>query len=166
MLGGHSLDLNLELLAPQASFSAQEIPAYLVLGVLAGLLGALFNHGILTSLTWNHKVSRVGLPWRVGLAGLVSGLAVALLPTDFRNSNGLREIFASGEAGWQVAAITLVAQSALTLIAYGSGAPGGLFAPALTIGSALGYLVGFGAQNLPGAGVPTTYAFSRNGHLL
>lgn len=162
VLGGNSLDLNLELLAPQASFSAQEIPAYLVLGVLAGLLGALFNHGILTSLTFNRAL-RLSLPWRVGLAGLVSGLAVALLPTDFRNSNGLREIFASGEAGWQVAAITLVAQSALTLIAYGSGAPGGLFAPALTIGSALGYLVGFAAQNLPGSGVPTTYALAGMG---
>jgi len=163
VLGGHSLDLNLQLLAPQASFSAQEIPAYLVLGVLAGLLGALFNHGILTSLTLNHRISRVSLPWRVGLAGAASGLAVALLPTDFRNSSGLREIFASGEVGWQVAAITLAAQLILTLIAYGSGAPGGLFAPALTIGSALGYLVGFGVQNLPGAGVPTTYALTGMG---
>jgi len=163
ILGGHSLDLNLELLAPQASFSAQEIPFYLVLGLLAGLLGSLFNRGIIISLTVNRRVLRAGLPWRVGVAGLVSGLVVALLPISFRNSAGLREIFASGEAGWQVAATTLVVQLVLTLIAYGSGAPGGLFAPALTIGSALGYLVGFSVQSLPGVGIPTTYALAGMG---
>jgi len=35
-----------------------------------------------------------------------------------------------------------LANFALTLVAYGSGAPGGLFAPALTIGAAIGYFVG------------------------
>jgi CIC family chloride channel protein len=160
-LGGHSL--NLELTALQTNFSPQEIPFYLALGVLAGLLGALFNQGIIASLTFNRRFLRLGLPWRVGLAGLVCGMTIALLPTPFRDNAGLRELLTNGELSWQITAIAFIAQFSLTLIAYGSGAPGGLFAPALLLGSALGYLVGIGEHSLLGISSPTTYALAGMG---
>jgi CIC family chloride channel protein len=46
----------------------------------------------------------------------------------------------------------------LTLTAYGSGAPGGLFAPCLVLGATLGYMVGLVEVNLTGQGSPTTLA--------
>jgi len=57
--------------------------------------------------------------------------------------------------------VAFVAQFILTLVAYGSGAPGGLFAPSLILGSALGYLVG--ASNLMGLVHPATYALAGMG---
>jgi CIC family chloride channel protein len=69
---------------------------------------------------------------------------MALLPASFRDNTGLREFLITGDASWYLAAIAFVAQFVLTLIAFGSGAPGGLFAPSLILGSALGYLVGCG----------------------
>ncbi len=160
-LGGHSLDL--ELSALHTSFSPQEIPFYIVLGVLAGLLGSLFNQGVLASLTLNRRLLPFGLPWRVGLAGLVCGIAIAFLPVHFRDSAGLKELLTNGSLSWQLAAIAFVAQFTLTIFAYGSGAAGGLFAPVLILGAALGFLVGICQDSLLHASAPVTYALAGMG---
>lgn len=163
LLGGRSLELNLQLTASGSSFSIPEIPFYLLLGVSCGLLGALFCRGIFGSLIFYRRVIRLGLPLRVGLAGLVSGELVALLPSLFRDNTGLREFLLTGEASTEMAAIAFVAQFGLTLIAFGSGAPGGLFAPSLILGSALGYLVGQLETSILGMSTPTTYALAGMG---
>lgn len=162
VLGGHSLQLNLELTAYSTSFSVVELPFFLVLGILAGLFGSLFNRGIIASLKF-YRRQHLSLPIRVGLAGFVSGIIMALLPPAFRDNTGLREFLITGDASWYLAAIAFVAQFILTLVAFGSGAPGGLFAPSLILGSALGYLVGVAEHNLTGIGSPTTYALTGMG---
>ncbi len=162
LLGGHSLQLNLELTASQTSFSLAELPFFLLLGVLAGLLGSLFNRGIIASLVFYRQL-HLSLPLRVGLAGFVSGVVMALLPVNFRDNTGLREFMLTGDASWYLAVFAFVAQFFLTLVAYGSGAPGGLFAPSLILGSTLGYLVGVGEHSIFGLGSPTTYALAGMG---
>ena len=162
LLGGRSLELNIILTAHSTSFSLAELPFFLLLGILAGLLGTLFNRGIIASLKFYRQL-HLSLPLRVGLAGFVSGVVMALLPDSFRDNTGLREFLITGEASWYLAAIAFVAQFILTLVAYGSGAPGGLFAPSLIMGSALGYLVGVGEYNLMGIGSPATYALAGMG---
>ncbi|MEH1870994.1 chloride channel protein [Nostoc sp.] len=158
LYGSHSLDLNhLNLGLPDTTFFAQEIPFYLILGVLAGLLGILFNKGILASLAINRRL-RLSLPWRIGIAGLVSGVAIALLPVTFRDHAGLREILLVGSANWSFAAIALLVQFTLIIFTYGSGAPGGLLVPTLVLGAALGYLVGAVEHSLLGMSAATIYA--------
>ncbi|MGC1245885.1 MAG: chloride channel protein, partial [Spirulinaceae cyanobacterium] len=140
------------------TMTPSEIPFYLVLGILAGVLGALFNRGILFSLNCNRRLS-LSMPLRIGLAGLISGIIIALLPPFFQNNAGLREFLVTSETGdWQTTAEVFVAQFFLTLIAYGSGAPGGIFAPALVLGAALGYLCGNVEMAVLGIGYPQTYA--------
>ncbi len=163
-LGGHSL--NLELTALKTNFSLQEIPFYLVLGVVAGLLGVLFNQGIIAFLEFNRRRVRFRLPVRVGLAGLVCGIAIAFLPEPFRDSAGLRETLTAGDLSPQVTTVVFIAQFILALIAYGSGAPGGLFVPPLLLGSALGYLVGTAEHSMLGISSPTTYALAGMGTFL
>lgn len=162
VLGGRSFDLNLELTDLNSSFSFPEIPFYLVLGILAGLLGALFCKGIVASLKFYARFS-LSLSLRVGLAAMVSGIVIALLPESFRDYTGLRQLLLSGEEGVKVTAIAFIAQFFLTMIAFGSGAPGGLFNPSLILGSALGYLVGNLQSHLLGINEPTTYALAGMG---
>lgn len=146
----------------QVTFASREIPFFFVLGISAGLLGVLFNRGILSSLRFYQNLSWP-VPLRIAMAGLISGSIVAALPPFFRDNAGLRDFLITGEGGWQVTAIALIAYFALTLLAYGSGAPGGLFSPALVIGSALGYLIGVAEMSLVGTGSVSTYALAGMG---
>ncbi|MBW4551152.1 MAG: chloride channel protein [Aphanocapsa sp. GSE-SYN-MK-11-07L] len=158
LLGGNSLDVNLDALKVPTGFTVQEIPLCIVLGLLAGALGALFNQGILAGLKLNRRYIRVNLPWRMALAGVVSGLIVALLPSFFQNVAGLKELLLSGQAHWHQAAIAFVIQFALIIIAYGSGAPGGLLVPTLILGASLGSCLGSLQADFLGLGLPTTFA--------
>ncbi|MBG1271666.1 chloride channel protein [Nostoc sp. WHI] len=162
LLGGGSLDLNLELTQSSSQFSIPEIPFFLLLGILAGLLGALFNRGLIFSIKFYRKL-HISLPLRVALAGFISGVVVAMLPASFRDNTGLREYVITGEAHISVAAIAFAAQFILTLVAFGSGAPGGLFAPSLILGSCLGHIIGVCELYITGVGSPTTYALAGMG---
>jgi len=147
----------------EVSFASQEIPFFLLLGISAGILGVVFNRGILLSLRFYQQL-QWSLPMRIAVAGLISGSIVAALPPFFRDNAGLRDLLITGqEGGWQITAIALVAYFFLTLVAYGSGAPGGLFSPALVLGSALGYLIGVGEVTLMGIGSENTYALAGMG---
>lgn len=148
LLGGQGLSLDPSMTAYQANFSLQDLPFFLVLGLLAGLLGALLHRGIFWGLAFYRRILKLSMPLKIGLAGLLSGLMVALLPTDFRDNTGLQDFFSTGNATWSITLLAFVAKFVLTLVAYGSGAPGGIFAPSLILGSALGYLVGFSAHSL------------------
>ncbi|MDZ8183630.1 MAG: chloride channel protein [Nostoc sp. ChiSLP02] len=162
LLGGGSLDLNLQLAKSTSQFSIPEIPFFLVLGILAGLFGGLFNRGIIFSIKCYQRL-HISLPLRVALAGFISGVVVAMLPASFRDNTGLREYVITGVAHPTVAAIAFGAQFVLTLVAFGSGAPGGLFAPSLILGSCLGHIIGVFEFYLTGDGSPTTYALAGMG---
>ncbi|BAC92123.1 chloride channel protein [Gloeobacter violaceus] len=158
VLGGFSFDLKSSMADFQTGFTVQEIPFYLLLGVMAGVLGALYNRGLIASLTFNRRVLRLNMPLRVGLAGLVMGGSLALLPAVFRDGEALRGLIIGAQEPWQFAALAFVAQFVLTLIAYGSGAPGGVFAPSLVLGAALGSLVGTLSYSTLAVNAPITYS--------
>ncbi|MEE3718899.1 chloride channel protein [Tumidithrix elongata RA019] len=156
--GSHSLNLDLHLITAHTSFSAPEIPFYLLLGILAGLLGAWFNRGILFSLALYHRFLNVSLPWRIGFAGLVTGIALSTLPIELRDHAGLRQLLLTGETNWQLVAFIFCFEFLLILITFGSGAPGGLLVPSMTLGAALGYLVGTWEYHWLGLSAAETYA--------
>ncbi len=162
LLGGGSFDLNLQLTQSSSQFSIPEIPFFVLLGILAGLLGALFHSGLIFSIKFYRRL-HISLPLRVALAGFISGVVVAMLPASFRDNTGLRESLITGGSQPTLAAIAFTAQFILTLIAFGSGAPGGLFAPSLILGSCLGHIIGVAELYITGVGSPTTYALAGMG---
>ncbi|WP_088890949.1 chloride channel protein [Leptolyngbya ohadii] len=178
LVGGQGLNLNSIVTQSQVSFSLQDVPFFLILGLLAGLLGGLFSQGIFASLAMFRRGIgngiRLSLPMKIGLAGLISGAVVVILPPEFRDNSGLQEFLSTGNAPWHLTLLAFVIKFFLTLLAYGAGTPGGLFAPALLLGAALGHLVGYGAQALEtmvgiplgfpaGISDPSTYALAGMG---
>jgi len=161
LLGGDNLNLNLR--EYPISFQVPEIPFYILLGVLAGIFGALFSKGIIASLNFNKRTLKLSLPVRIALAGIICGSVIAFLPETFRNNTGLREFLLTGEANAITSLTAFTAHFFLTIISAASGAPGGLFSPSLVMGSALGQLVGILQANSLGVGLPTTYALAGMG---
>ncbi|HEY9768760.1 MAG TPA: chloride channel protein [Coleofasciculaceae cyanobacterium] len=164
ILGTNQINLSLEVIdsAPQSSFAISEIPFYLVLGILAGILGGIFNRSIIEGMKFSRSLP-LPIPLRIGVAGLISGTVIAWLPPFFQDNAGLRELLIAGQFSWQTTAVVFIAQFCLTILAYSAGAPGGLFAPALVLGSALGYLVGIGEVALISSESPYTFALAGMG---
>ncbi|MBR8827246.1 MAG: chloride channel protein [Gomphosphaeria aponina SAG 52.96 = DSM 107014] len=164
LFGSDELNISVALMdsSVQGSFSLAEIPFYLILGIAAGIFGALFNRGILFSLQVNRRLN-LPMSLRIGMAGLISGLIISFLPSVFNNNAGLRDFLMSSEAGWQTTAIAFVAHFFLSILAAGTGAPGGLFVPALILGAALGDLVGTAQVYLLGINAKYTYVLAGMG---
>ncbi len=148
LLGDQGMSLNSSMTESLTSVSLQDVPFLGLLGVLAGILGALFSRSVYTSLSMNHRLLHLSLPLKVGLAGLVTGLVMVFLPPEFRDNTGLPGFLSQSEMTWTLALLAFVVKFVLTVIACGSRAPGGIFAPALILGSSLGYLVGTTALTL------------------
>lgn len=165
VLAGPNLHLGINPLSYQASFSLLEIPFFLILGVLAGVFSTVFNHGILYSIRWCRRTLRMSPMWRIGLAGLVSGAAIALLPVPFRDSYALEVFLTSSQADWRMVAFAFVVQFGLTMIACGVEVPGGLFVPSMILGASLGHLVGMVESRFLG-GEPVIYALTGMGAFL
>ncbi len=151
-------------------FNAWETPFFLVLGVLAGVLGVLFVRGVVASLDL-YKRLRLSLPGQVAIAGLLSGVVLAVSPAILRDNASLQEVWRTSEFPWELVLLMFGVKFGLTLLAVGSGAPGGLFAPSLILGSALGYLVCYGTTAIvtwmrfpigieAGAGFAVTFALA------
>jgi CIC family chloride channel protein len=140
-MGNHTLDVSAGREFPHSSFLPENVPFLLLLGLLAGIVGSGFNEAILRSAKWQTKIFGKRYILRIALAGLICGLVIALLPSSFRDFAGIRQLIFE-DRSWRFATVALVSNFFLTALAYGAGSPGGLFAPSLTIGAALGYLLG------------------------
>jgi len=162
VLSGPSLTLVEQSTLNQTSFSPEEIPFFLLLGVLTGIFAAAFNRSIVESLKFSRRYLRFSLPWKIGLAGLISGCAIALLPPDFRDTTTLQGFLTTGTADWHITASAFVVQFVLSVLACSAEAPGGLFIPSLVLGAALGQLVGLVAGTVLG-GAPIIYALTGMG---
>ena len=150
-IGNHTLDVSAASEFPKAVFMLQNLPFCLLVGLLGGLVGSAFNEAILHSAKWHNRIFGDRYILRIALAGLICGIVIALLPSSFRDFAGIRQLIFE-DRNWRFATAALLTNFALTAIAYGAGAPGGLFAPSLTIGAALGYLLGLAEMTVfPGA---------------
>jgi chloride channel protein, CIC family len=145
LLGGQGLIPDLHQL--QVQLSGIGILLLILLGAVTGILGGLFSRGILASLAFNrYRLRTLTLPWRISLAGGITGIVVAFFPPMLQSSLTLQDVLITGGLSWQLTGLIFLAKFLLILIAYGSGAPGGLFAPSLVLGAALGGLFGAGVQ--------------------
>ena len=174
LLGDQGLSLNSSIADSLTSVSLQDVPFLALLGLLAGIFGALFSRSVFTSVSLNHRLLQLRFPWKVGLAGFVTGLVMMVFPLAFWDNTGLPTFLSQGNLGWHIALLAFTVKFVLTIIACGSGAPGGIFAPALILGASLGYLVGAIAQTLeilvgtplglpPDIGSTSTYALAGMG---
>jgi CIC family chloride channel protein len=118
------------------------LPVAIFLGAGAGLGGVLFNRCLLASVSFGQRL-RSWPSWATGaLAGVAVGVAGGFLPTLAGGGGALAEQALSGEIALRWVPILLLARFALTMVGYGSGAAGGIFAPLLVLGAFGGLATG------------------------
>ncbi len=136
-----------------------ELLLYFFLGLVAGLI-SLVLMGAIFSLPRLWK--RVGVPdWlSPALGGLLVGIVALYCPWALGVGYESIDAALAGKVSLVFALTLLVAKIVATGFSIGSGMSGGIFAPSLFIGAALGSLVGLVAQSLwPESGlVPAHYA--------
>jgi chloride channel protein, CIC family len=154
----------------QISFSIAEIPLLIVVGVVAGLLGAICNRSLLASLQiYQDRFQGRSLALKVAVAGGISGVLATFLPHTLLANNDLKDFLIVGDVQWQTASWILLGQFIMCLVAFGSTAAGGILSPSLVMGAALGDLIATGMQSAYQSGLipfdlvlssPTVYALT------
>lgn len=118
------------------------IPVFIVLGAVTGALGVTFNRGLLVMLDF---FGRFPLRMQIGLAGVVGALAGLIAwfsPMAVGGGHDFAEWVLSGQVALTAIPLWFLLRFGLTLVSYGTGAPGGIFAPLLVLGALVGLGVG------------------------
>lgn len=123
---------------PVASPGVGALPAYVVLGLVAGVAGVVYNALVMQLL---RRTDRMRLN-PTGRAAIIGGLIGLLLWVDPLAAGGGSQIAQIILGGQSLALWTLLGLFAVRFVAgplsYASGTPGGLFAPLLALGALLG----------------------------
>lgn len=143
------------------------LPAFLLLGVVLGVIGTMLNGAILWALDFaarSHKRAPYVYPAVIGLA---TGALVILLPQAVHGGDGVILELAATNPGLTLLFSLAVIRFLTTVGSYSSGVPGGIFAPMLALAVCVGLAFGEGARILlPHAGfVPLAFAIAAMGGL-
>ncbi len=125
------------------------LPWAAVLGILAGAVGVLFNRCLLATLDLRDRLVRAPAFFLGAGAGLVVGFAGWLAPGLAGSGGPLVQQAISGRIALAMLPLFFIARFSLTMVSYGSGAAGGIFAPLLGLGALGGLLFGAGLHALP-----------------
>ena len=165
------LGKNVELaFALEAPFHLNNIPYYLVLGILAGFISLYFTRGVMMVEQRLGKFNNRYVKWAVG--GLILSLLIFLFPPLYGEGYNTITALLNGQSdtimgnsffygfhdnNWAVLGFLLlliIFKVFATAITTGSGGIGGIFAPTLFMGGVTGYFFArlinnFGWVNLP-----------------
>ncbi len=143
---------------------------YLLLGVLFGAVGVLFNKLIfvmqdLYARIYQRRICRVVVTGAI--LGGACGVMTLLFPAIVGGGNLLIPEAASGTFSLQMLLLIFVLRLLTTLLCFSSGAPGGIFAPMLALGTVLGTAFGLAmSQFFPLYALqPATFAIAGMGAL-
>jgi CIC family chloride channel protein len=118
------------------------LPLFAALGIGAGILGVVFNRGLLGALAAFESMRRVPPPLRAAAVGVFAALVACWLPAAIGSGESTARILVQGSPSPLASLVLLLAlKLVLTLASYGCGVPGGIFAPQLVLGATLGAVV-------------------------
>jgi H+/Cl- antiporter ClcA len=126
------------------------IPSYssslsvIVWALLAGPIAGVVSVGFVRAVTWADRHKPEG--WRrllapVAVLGLL-GVVSIWFPQLLGNGRDISQLAFTNQAAPVLLLTLLVLKPAATVLCVGSGAPGGLFTPTLTVGALLGGVLG------------------------
>lgn len=120
----------------------KELWIFLIFGAVFGILGLLFN----TLLVKFADIFASFYGWKLNVFTLSIGAIVGLFVWSWPQSvgDGFNVILSSFNSGFALGSlfVLIIVRFIMTFISYGTGAPGGIFAPMLAIGTLFGLWFG------------------------
>ncbi len=136
---------------------------YLVLlGIIIGIFAELYSRFVLLMQNLGKKWYRDKFVLKMSICGLILGCIYSCLPSTFHNLDELQKIIAEQNTSIGIALLAVLVLFITTGLAAASGAPGGLFYPMLTLGGAIGLIMGSWVEIATGH-APSTYIFAGMG---
>ncbi len=154
-------------MAPVQMAPLSALPLFLVLGVLIGALGVLFNALLLGSVRRFRALRAGHAVLTTSALGMALGALVWFAPDAMGGGEGLVESLLQGHQGALFLLVLLAVRVLTTVGSYGAGLPGGIFAPLLALGTIGGAAFHhFVAWLTPGLGLsPEIFAVAAMGAL-
>ena len=140
---------------PILSFPIYDIPltdywVLIVLGLFIGLLGYVYNVGMIKS---SDVVAKLRIPsWlKFVLVFMVSGVVALTIPEISDGGHFMMDMLNVAVPSLGVLVILLLMKYLFSLFSFSSGAPGGIFLPILVLGAYIGAV--FGSVTIPALGM-------------
>jgi CIC family chloride channel protein len=151
------------ILGDQPDFSVMPIdpvpalgqPLFLVLGVVAGVLGVAFNRSLLATIAAFGRLRALAPEIKAALVGAAVAAVAWFAPSLVGGGDSLTQSALTGAGSLAWLPLIFLLRVVMGHASYAAGTPGGLFAPLLVLGAQAGLLFGAGCAVLfPGLGIP------------
>ncbi|MCW3097487.1 MAG: Chloride channel core [Chthonomonadaceae bacterium] len=118
------------------------LPAFIVLGLACGLLGVVYNRSLMATIDLFARVPPRLASFAAAGVGAIVGVVAWFSPSAVGGGHMLAERFLDGRAALAMIPAWFLLRFVLSMASYGTGAPGGIFAPLLVLGALIGLGVG------------------------
>ncbi len=119
------------------------LPAFVVLGILLGGFGVLFNRCLIWSMDLALRIGERASFYIVpALVGFTVGVLLVVRPEATMGGDSLSVALVQEHLPLATMALIVAVRFIMTVASYSTGVPGGIFAPILAMASALGLLYG------------------------
>lgn len=130
----------------------------IILGIIAGVMGAVFNFAILKAQDGYKSVKKVKTRYKAMFPFLFVGILGFVLPDMLGGGHALVEKLNTQSFTLSILLLFIVVKLLFTALCYGSGVPGGIFLPLLVIGALIGKAYGVVVTDY--FGTPESYALN------
>jgi chloride channel protein, CIC family len=135
-------------------------PLYVALGLVAGLVAALYNRALLVTFAGLRQWTAIPVEAKAASIGVLVGLVCWFTPALAGGGDDITQSLLAGGTGIATIPLAFAVRFGLGTVSYAARTPGGLFAPMLVLGAQLGLV--FGALCVvafPGLGIaPAAFA--------
>ena len=125
----------------------------IILGLIIGISGVIFNSGILKTQTM-FKKSKLDMRIKIMIPFIVTGIIGIIMPDLIGGGHELIMNLQTNNYIISTLIMYLVIKFIFTFICFGSGVPGGIFFPLLVLGAVAGNIFGLLAVHM---GIPEIY---------
>ena len=136
-----------------------DFPVIVLIGLSAAIVGRVFNKLLMRTTEKSFSGRKLTPGWNGAFVGALGGILIFALPEVTGGGHRLTHALLEGRLEHQdfipYLMLLLCMKLLFTVLCYATGVPGGIFAPLLTMGAILGYMVGDGFSLIAPAITPS-----------